>query len=131
MSAGKSSLWKTILFPPLFALLLYLVTIHIFLPLYQRLRSRHHSSPLSSSLRSRLPSWFSLPSSLNNLSSRRRNSTGSGGESLLGDEELEEGLLDNIRSGGAAEGRDDGEGRLSRELEVGFRDESDDEEDDD
>ena len=47
---------------------------------------------------------------------------------MLGDEELEEGLLDNEREAG---GRDDDEGRLSRELEVGFRDESDEEEEGD
>lgn len=47
---------------------------------------------------------------------------------MLGDEELEECLLDDsdhIRRGGDGGGR-----RLSRELEVGFRDESDDEEED-
>lgn len=58
---------------------------------------------------------------------RRRRA--SGGESLLGDEELEEGLLesaDQRRISG-----EEGERRLSRELEVGFRDESDDEDGED
>lgn len=44
---------------------------------------------------------------------------------MLGDEELEEGLLDHEQVAGV---RDDDDGRLSRELEVGFRDESDEEE---
>ena len=59
---------------------------------------------------------------MNQLS--RRNSAASG-ESLLGDEELEEGLLDNVGISGREGGEGEGQGRLSRELEVGFRDESD------
>ena len=48
-----------------------------------------------------------------------------GGESLLGDEELEEGLHEDLSGSGSREER-----RLSVELERGFRDESDDEEED-
>ena len=47
------------------------------------------------------------------------------GESLLGDEELEEGLHDETIRRGPLEER-----RLSVELERGFRDESDEEEED-
>lgn len=47
------------------------------------------------------------------------------GESLLGDEELEEGLQENVSRRGSQEER-----RLSVELERGFRDESDEEEED-
>lgn len=48
------------------------------------------------------------------------------GESLLGDEELEEGLLEDDVPGRPNDS--DIESRLSRELEVGFRDESDEDE---
>ena len=47
------------------------------------------------------------------------------GESLLGDEELEEGLLEDAVRRDSREER-----RLSVELERGFRDESDDDEED-
>ncbi len=62
----------------------------------------------------------------------RRNSAASG-ESLLGDEELEEGLADQ-GLGRGRRGIDGGAGanadrRLSRELEGGFMDDSDEEED--
>lgn len=50
-----------------------------------------------------------------------------GTESLLGDEELEEGFLEDFVGAGRGRGEDGGERRLSRELEVGFRDESDEE----
>ena len=52
----------------------------------------------------------------------------SSGQSLLGDEELEDGFtgLDQGVIGGGAEG-----GRLSRDLERGFRDESESDEEDD
>lgn len=56
--------------------------------------------------------------------------------SLLGDEELEEGfdsLSEDVprgRNDVAVNSNTDGDGRLSRELERGFRDSSDEEEDD-
>ncbi len=61
----------------------------------------------------RIPSLFS-----------RRNSMASG-ESLLGDEELEEGLQEDVSRRESREER-----RLSVELERGFRDESDEEDED-
>ncbi|MCJ1342346.1 hypothetical protein MMC31_000528 [Peltigera leucophlebia] len=115
--AGRYGLWKTIVLPPLFALLLYILAIYLFLPAYHRLRARHRSS--SAYFRSQIPSWLLLPSI--SPGSRRFS-----GESLLGDEELEEGLLEDDVPGRPND--PDIESRLSRELEVGFKDESDEEE---
>ncbi|MCJ1259199.1 hypothetical protein MMC24_007035 [Lignoscripta atroalba] len=134
-----SSLWKTIFLPPLVALLIYLLSIYIILPLYRRRVRYSNYLPLPLSTNSSTPS---NPQSLLNrtrdriLSSlspftsgtrwQRRGSTSSSVE-YFGDEELEEGY-----PGGGDEvlrsGREAGEERrLSRELEVGFRDDSDEE----
>ncbi|MCJ1459185.1 hypothetical protein MMC28_009562 [Mycoblastus sanguinarius] len=124
--------WKTLLFPPLFALLLYLLTSYILIPYYRRFRA--HSSytllPSSASPSHLAPNLFSRVSTL--LGRPRRNSDTSE-DSLLGDEELEEGLSESVlqdgRSGtGGVADMEDGERRLSRELERGFRDSSDEEE---
>lgn len=107
---------QTIVLPPIFALFLYVLAIYVFLPNYHRLRARHRSSTY---FRSQIPSWLLLSS----ISQGNRRFSG---ESLLGDEELEEGLLEDDVPGRP---NDPGiESRLSRELEVGFRDESDEEE---
>jgi hypothetical protein len=121
---------QTLLVPPLLALIIYLIMVHIILPVYRYL------SPARNSSTSRFPSF--LPASLRNRLPRfqiedlirfpRRRSL-SGEESLLGDEELEEGLVDSADDGGR--GGEECERRLSRELEVGFRDESDEEDDED
>lgn len=93
------------------------MAIYVFFPAYHRLRARHRSS--SAYFRSQIPSWLLLP--YISPGSRRFS-----GESLLGDEELEEGLLEDDVPGRPTD--PDIESRLSRELEVGFRDESDEEE---
>lgn len=117
------------LIPLLLALIFYLLIINIFLPLYRRLppsrafSTSNFSKFLPASLRNRLSGL-----QLRDLAHFSRRRSLSGEESLLGDEELEEGFLDSAEGG--RNGGEDGERRLSRELEVGFRDESDDEDDD-
>ena len=123
--ADGNPLLQTLLLPPLVALLLYLLIIHLALPLYYRFYTRHRASAtfLSRSqdiIRNHIFSFIRF------LHIPQRNNNSTSGDSLLGDEELEEGLLDDssLPNGG----RDaDNERRLSRELEAGFRDESDDE----
>lgn len=127
--------WKTLLLPPLFALALYALTTYLILPYYRHLRARSSYSLLpSSQSSSNNPSLttrlFSRIQTLVGRSKRRDSSN-----SLLGDEELEE-EFDNL-SEGVTRGRNDvavdsdteGDRRLSRELEGGFRDSSDEEED--
>ncbi|KAI4187759.1 MAG: hypothetical protein L6R41_002605 [Letrouitia leprolyta] len=137
MSAGRSSLWKvrdlprgtpTLLLPPLFALALYLFTTYVFIPFYRRYRARnsYSTSNLFRPLTDRISNNLHIPSF---FSARRRNSTGSG-DSLLGDEELEEGFDVGGRGGRERERGQEGDGggvgeRLSLELERGFKDESD------
>ncbi|KAI4256847.1 MAG: hypothetical protein L6R42_006002, partial [Xanthoria sp. 1 TBL-2021] len=115
---------QTILLPPAFALLLYLTASYVLLPLYAHYRRHHPSStsslfaPLTDLLPARLPIF---------MRGQRRGSTESG-DSLLGDEELEEGVVDG--GGGRRErsfgSNDRGGGeRLSLELERGFKDDSD------
>ncbi|KAL8966205.1 MAG: hypothetical protein Q9183_003476 [Haloplaca sp. 2 TL-2023] len=125
MSAGGSSLLKTLLLPPTFALFLYLFTSYIFIPAYRHFRTQHpHSpfeflSPVTQFLRTNIP----LPKV---FGARRRGSAESG-DSLLGDEELEEeGFVGRERRRGplAPAGAGDAERRLSLELEQGFKDDS-------
>ncbi|MCJ1299626.1 hypothetical protein MMC08_002418 [Hypocenomyce scalaris] len=126
---GSSSLWETFLLPPLLSLALYLLLSYLLIPLYHRHRGRY-SSYIPLPLQSATTSLPSLPSRVlaQLLPSRfglgRRRSSDESGTSLFGEEELEEGLVPRVGGGGAHEGGD-GERRLSRELEVGFRDESD------
>ena len=124
------------LLPPIFALALYVLTTYLILPYYRQLRVRSSYSLLPSSqsssnnpsLTSRL---FSRIQTLVGGSKRRASSN-----SLLGDEELEE-EFDNL-SGDVVRGRNDvtidsateDDSRLSRELEGGFRDSSDEDDDD-
>lgn len=133
MAAGGSSIWKGLFLPPFFALLLYLLISYLLLPLLTRWRSRQRTTQrsLTRSVIDRLPS--SLTDRVASFFPYRRQSTSSGG-SLLGDEELEEGFLDvdselHGQRGGRREEAEE-EGRLSRDLEGGFRDESSDEEED-
>lgn len=124
------------LLPPIFALALYVLTTYLILPYYRRLRVRSSYSLLpSSQSSSNNPSitnrLFSRVQELVGLSKRRDSSN-----SLLGDEELEE-EFDNL-SGDVVRGRNDvnvdsateDDRRLSRELEGGFRDSSDEDDDD-
>ncbi|KAL9028801.1 MAG: hypothetical protein Q9196_002884 [Gyalolechia fulgens] len=126
MSAGWSSLWKTLFLPPLCALALYLFINYVLLPLYRSYRARNLYSPstLLSPLTDRISNNLHIPSFFR---SRRRGSAGSG-DSLLGDEELDEGFDVGGRGGrerGQEADRGGGGERLSLELERGFKDESD------
>lgn len=118
---------QTLLLPPLFALALYLLTSYVLLPLYRTYRARHPSSAytLLSPITNRLSDNLRIPAF---LGLRRRGSADSG-DSLLGDEELEEGFgLDGGGGDGRAREERGGE-RLSLELERGFKDESESDED--
>ena len=130
---------QTIFVPPLIALAIYLIIVYAIVPLYRH-RARYSqyipiSLPLSSSntgrqgfvsrARERVLDVLS-PFGIGNRW-RRRGSQASV-DSVFGDEELEDGMgigevvVANSRNSDAAEDR-----RLSRELEVGFRDDSDEE----
>ena len=123
------------LLPPIFALALYVLTTYLFLPYYRHLRVRSSYSLLpSSQSSSNHPSLTSrLFSRIQTLvvGSKRHSSS----NSLLGDEELEE-EFDNL-AGDVVRGRNDvivdsateDDRRLSRELEGGFRDSSDEDDD--
>ena len=124
------ALLKTILLPPLLALALYLLSTYVLLPLFRRYRERASYTALPTSLTSAsLPPTAAglisaLVHKLSALMLRASNSTHRTGhqerENGFGDEEeLEEGL-NRTRHGEGGEGR-----RLSRELERGFRDDSD------
>ena len=127
---------QTVLLPPIFALALYLLTTYLILPYYRQLRARSSYSLLPSSQSpSNNPSLTSrLIARIQTLVGRpkRRAST----NSLLGDEELEEGFenfaedMPRGRNEVAVQSSTEGDRRLSRDLEVGFRDSSDEEEDD-
>ena len=124
------------LLPPIFALALYVLTTYLILPYYRRLRVRSSYSLLPSS-----QSSSNNPSITNRLFSRIQELVGrskrrDSSNSLLGDEELEE-EFDSL-SGDVLRGRNDvivesateDDSRLSRELERGFRDSSDEDDDD-
>ena len=115
---------QTIILPPVFALLLYLAAIYILLPSYVKYRRHHPSStlslfaPLTNLIHVHLPAF---------MRGQRRGSTESG-DSLLGDEELEEGVVDgDVGRRDRSSGNNDRGGgeRLSLELERGFKDDSD------
>ena len=128
-----ANILQSLLLPPFFALLLYLLSVYIILPALTHWRARRQASrqTLAQSITDRLPSFITnrFPSTdhLTSFFSSRRGSVSSGA-SLLGDEELEDGFtgLDQEIHGGRRE-----EGRLSRDLERGFRDESESDEEDD
>ncbi|KAF6223321.1 hypothetical protein HO133_000163 [Letharia lupina] len=116
--------WKSVLLPPIFALALYALTTYLVLPYYRHLRARSSYSLLPSS-----QSSSNNPSLTTRLLSRiqalvGRSKRRASSNSLLGDEELEEGF-DNL-SDEVIRGRDDvavdsdteGDTRLSRELEA-------------
>ncbi|CAF9906037.1 hypothetical protein IMSHALPRED_004056 [Imshaugia aleurites] len=128
--------WKAVLLPPIFALALYALTTYIILPYYRHLRARSTYSLLpSSQSSSNNPSLttrlFSRIQTLVGRSKRRASLN-----SLLGDEELEEGfdsLSEEVvhgRNDVSMDSNTEDGTRLSRELEGGFRDSSDEDEDD-
>ncbi|MCJ1472958.1 hypothetical protein MMC13_001607 [Lambiella insularis] len=139
-SMAGSSVWKTIFVPPLLALALYLAIAYILIPLYRQRARYAHYIPVSLHTPSSAPG---PPNFLSQARERvldaltpfgagnrwRRRGSQMSADSMFGDEELEEGFgiegvpRDRPRRGSvAAEDR-----RLSRDLEVGFRDDSDDE----
>ncbi|MCJ1383871.1 hypothetical protein MMC17_006985 [Xylographa soralifera] len=137
-SMAGSSVWKTIFIPPLVALAIFLVIVYILLPLYRQRQRYAHYIPVS------LPPAYS-PTGQQNFISRTRQRvlnaitpSGAGNrwgrrgsqmsaDSMFGDEELEEGFgiegVPEERGRRGSEVREDR--RLSRDLEVGFRDDSD------
>ena len=96
------------------------------LPFYKRYILTSRYTPLPNGIASDPSQAFSdLRDRVTSLLGRARSNSGI--ERYLGDEELEEGTL----SGRPSEGRGGtGEWRLSRELEGGFMDDSDEEEED-
>ena len=123
---------QSLLLPPLFALLLYLLSVYIIIPMLSRWRARRQASrqTFTQSITDRLPSSITnrIPSTdrLTSFFGARRSSVSSGA-SLLGDEELEDGFtgLDPEANNGEADSR-----RLSRDLERGFRDDSESDDED-
>ncbi|KAH7125569.1 hypothetical protein B0J11DRAFT_309209 [Dendryphion nanum] len=145
--SGFTHFLKTIFIPLILAGTLYLLLAHLLLPLFRRHRSRYThylpvslspQSPSTTSFRSRVSSALSnlfLPRSWH----QRQHHTidGSTPEDELFDDEEGEGMvgfdpiserrreaLEQRRSMGGMDGAGDA-GRLGRELEEGFRDESD------
>ena len=127
---------QALLLPPIFALALYALTTYLILPYYRHLRTRSSYSLLpSSQSSSNNPSLttrlFSRVQTLVGRSKRRDSSS-----SLDGDEELEEGFqgfseeVVRERNDVLVHSDTERERRLSRELEGGFRDSSDEDEDD-
>ncbi|MCJ1359267.1 MAG: hypothetical protein MMC33_009268 [Icmadophila ericetorum] len=124
--------WKSLIIPPLVALFIFLLSAYVIAPLYRQRARYANYIPISISL----SSSGSHQSRFSRIQGRileafspfrnrmRRVSTAS--DDMFGDEELEEGV------GGQGEIErarinTDGERRLSRELEVGFMDDSDEE----
>ena len=140
--AAMAGLLGTIVVPFLIALALYLAAVYVFYPLYQR--HRRYAAYIPLALPSPLPEgaasglfarmrgavlaplerakWFQQ------FQRPRRGPEEF--EAFVGDEELREGSFNGGREDRAAaeQGDDDGR-RLSRDLEAGFRDDSDEEED--
>lgn len=120
---------QSFLLPPLLSLALYLLLSYVLLPLYHRYRGRY-SSYIPLHLQSATDSLPSLPSRIlarllpSRLGLGPRRPSEESGTSLFGEEELEEGLVPRAGDGGFR-GGGAGQRRLSRDLEVGFRDESD------
>ncbi|MCJ1321029.1 hypothetical protein MMC15_006371 [Xylographa vitiligo] len=138
VSMAGSSVWKTIFIPPLVALAIFLVIVYVLLPLYRQRQRYAHYIPVS------LPPAYSSSGQPNFLSRTRqrvwdaitpsgagnrwgRRGSQASADSMFGDEELEEGFgiegVPEERGRRVSEVREDR--RLSRDLEVGFRDDSD------
>ena len=135
---------QTILVPGLISLVLYVVLSFAVIPLYRRHRQRYSQylpletiSQRTSSLRSRLSDaivQFLLPSAWLHRRPPGGRYTAADGDGSLFDEEEGEGLVGfdvDVSRRERLERLDDSEHsdrRLSRDLEEGFQDESDDEE---
>jgi len=138
------SLLKTLIVPAIISLILYLLLSYLIIPLWKRYRGRYSQylpldtiSTRTTSLRQRVQSTavrFLLPSSWRSDFGRNRYTVsaedGSGSDFDEDDgEELYE-VNDNRREAlslDARRGGDDDGRRLSRDLEEGFKDDSDDE----
>ncbi|MCJ1392369.1 hypothetical protein MMC18_005236 [Xylographa bjoerkii] len=137
-SMAGPSVWKTIFVPPLVALAIFLVIVYVLLPLYRQRQRYAHYIPVSlppaypssgqqsfiSRTRQRVLNAI-IPSGAGNRWGRRGSQMSA--DSMFGDEELEEGFgiegVPEERGRRNSEAREDR--RLSRDLEVGFRDDSD------
>jgi len=138
------SLVKTVIIPAIISLLLYLSISYLFVPLWNRYQSRYSNylpletiSTRTSSLRHRVQSTlagFLVPSSWRSDFGRNRyavsadDGSGSDFDDDVGEELYE--VDDNRREAlslDARRGRDDEGRRLSRDLEEGFKDDSDEE----
>ncbi|TAQ89262.1 hypothetical protein B7494_g2407 [Chlorociboria aeruginascens] len=145
---GALSLVKTLLIPAITSLLLYLLISYLLAPLWRRCHPRYSQYLPLDAISSRTTPWrqqvqsvltrYLSPSSW--ASDYARNQQREGAEGQIGsdfDEEDGEELFevdDNRREAlslDARRGRDDFGRRLSRELEEGFKDDSDDEDGDD
>ncbi|KAI9786540.1 MAG: hypothetical protein M1835_003033 [Candelina submexicana] len=139
--SGILGFLKTILTPALISLFLYMLFSYILLPIYRTHRSRYQSYiPLPTSLTSTTDNLRQrLSSFLNPSSQRQRNtyhstSSESESEGLFSEEEgegmvrfeISEGRREALAREGMLVGTE-GDGRLSRDLEEGFRDDSDEE----
>lgn len=147
MSGGLTVDLQVVLLPPLLALGIYVVLSYILLPLWRRFfqRDRQHSivtypfaryTPLGGS--SPTEAFNEFAARVSALIGRSRR-TSAEAEGFLGDEELEEGNLlhgtgedrmINASNGVNTTSINQGGRRLSRDLERGFIDDSDDEDGD-
>ncbi|MCJ1446118.1 MAG: hypothetical protein MMC23_006623 [Stictis urceolatum] len=124
--------WKAAVVPPLVALAIYFGAIYFLLPLYRRRQTYSQYLPVAlapsdepgfvSRTRGRIQER--VRSFVEERIWHRRSSSG-GAEFNFGDEELEEDLHTGHLNG-LSEDAETGGRRLSRDLEAGFRDDSDD-----
>ncbi|TVY59558.1 hypothetical protein LSUE1_G009484 [Lachnellula suecica] len=136
------SLLKTLVIPAIISLILYLLISYLIVPAWKRYRNRYSQylpldaiSTRTTSLRQRIQSSLArglLPSSWREQFQRRTASAQDGSGSDFDEDEGEElyDVDDNRREAlslDARRGRDDDGRRLSRDLEEGFKDDSDDE----
>lgn len=146
--ADKADIWQTLVIPAIISLILYLIISYVVVPVWKRYRSRYGQylpldtiSTQTSSLRQRIQgaaARYLLPSSWRADFGRDRFAVSAqdGSGSDFDEEEGEELYeVDDTRrealSLDARRGRDDDGRRLSRDLEEGFKDDSEDESDDD
>ncbi|MCJ1312037.1 hypothetical protein MMC25_005711 [Agyrium rufum] len=133
-----SSWWKTIIIPPTVALLLYLLLVHVLIPAYHRRAQYANYLPLDSTAAAGNNLINRAGRNINRFLSRFRQKRIGREEGdvdddphagFLSDEELDEDFIPQVPRGrtlgrvrsAIAENR-----RLSRDLEVGFKDDSDD-----
>jgi len=143
LNMGFLSVLKTLIIPAIISLLLYLIVSYVVVPVWKRYRGRYsHYLPLetistqTTSFRQRIQSglvrWL-LPSTWRSDFGRHTVSAQDGSSDFDEDEGEELYEVDDHRrealSLDARRGRMDDGARLSRDLEEGFKDDSDDEDD--